>query len=198
MTITTSTGSRICVDAVAELLAAAFDEPVTRWLIPDPDRRQHVMTGLFTLMAEEALTNHGRIDVIPDTDGQHLAAAIWFDYTTIDGLPLGDLRVAEVFGPYLLRWHTLDDLMTRHHLTSPHRHLYALGVHPDHQGQGLGGQLLTYGHQHLDGLPAYLEATSPDSRRLYARHGYHDLGEIQLPDGPTFWRMVHVPAGTGS
>jgi GNAT superfamily N-acetyltransferase len=190
MTVATSITSQVHLDAVAELLAVAFDEPVTRWLIPDPDRRQQTMTGLFTIMAEDALTNTGRIDVIPDTDGQPLAAAIWFDYTTIDGLPLSDPRFSQVFGPYFHRWHALDDLITRQHLTSPHHYLFAVGVHPGHQSQGLGGQLLTHGHQHLHGLPAYLEATSCDSRRLYQRHGYHDLGTLQLPDGPTLWQMA--------
>jgi hypothetical protein len=47
-------------------------------------------------------------------------------------------------------------------------------------------------------MPAYLEATSPDSRRLYHRHGYTDLGRIDLPDGPSLWRMwAAVEAGGG-
>jgi GNAT superfamily N-acetyltransferase len=83
--------------------------------------------------------------------------------------------------------------MTQTHLSGPHHYLFAIGVLPDLQGNGLGARLLAYGHQRLGGLPAYLEATSPDSRRLYHRHDYHDLGEIHLPDGPSLWRMWHTP-----
>jgi ribosomal protein S18 acetylase RimI-like enzyme len=187
--------SGIDVPAIAELLAAAFDEPVTHWLIPDPDRRQRVMTRLFTLMACDALSSGGRVDVLTDPYEKPAAAAIWFDHSAPESVPASepDPRFNEVFGSFAHRWHLLDGLMTRHHLTGPHHYLFAIGVHPDHQNTGLGGRLLGYGHQRLDGLPAYLEATSHDSRRLYRRHGYADLGRIDLPDGPTLWRMSHTP-----
>jgi ribosomal protein S18 acetylase RimI-like enzyme len=63
-------------------------------------------------------------------------------------------------------------------------------VRSDYQGLGLGARLLAHGHQRLHERPAYVEATSPGSRRLYQRHGYHDLGRIRLPDGPALWRMT--------
>lgn len=190
-----SDDSRIDVDVVGQLLAVAFDEPATCWLVPDPARRRPIITGLFTLMVSDALVRGGWVDVLADPDDRPLAAAIWFDYSALDGTPVSepDPRLHEVFGPFAHRWHVLDDLMTRHHLAGPHHYLFALGVHPDHQGNGLGGQLLAHGHQRLDGLPAYLEATSADSCRLYARYGYHRLGEIRLPDGPTLWRMWATP-----
>ena len=61
--------------------------------------------------------------------------------------------------------------------------------------RGLGSALM---HEVLDrcdrdGTPAYLEATSPDSRRLYLRHGFVVTGEIVLPDGPTMWPMWREP-----
>lgn len=42
------TGNGIDVSTVGGLLAVAFDEPVTRWLVPEPDRRRQVLTDLFT------------------------------------------------------------------------------------------------------------------------------------------------------
>jgi ribosomal protein S18 acetylase RimI-like enzyme len=188
------------IHAVAQLLAVAFDEPVTRWLVPDPGRHQQVMTGLFTLMAGDALASGGRVDVLATPDEQPVAAAIWFDYSTLEGAPASepDPRFNEVFGQFAHRWHLLDGLMTRNHLAGPHMYLFAIGVHPHHQGNGLGGRLLTHGHQRLDGVPAYLEATGVDSRRLYARHGYHDLGQVQLPDGPTMWRMLATSVAEGA
>jgi len=66
----TDPGTGIDVEAVAGLLATAFDEPVTGWLVPDPDRHQQVITGLFTLMAGDALTDGGRVDILTHPDSQ--------------------------------------------------------------------------------------------------------------------------------
>jgi GNAT superfamily N-acetyltransferase len=184
-------------DVVGELLAVAFDEPVTHWLVPEAARHRPVMTGLFTLMATDALAGGGWIDVLTAADGP-TGAAIWFDHATTEvATPEGpDPRLDEIFGPDAGRWQALDQLMTTHHLAGPHLYLFAIGIHPAHQGNGLGGHLLAHGHQRQGGLPAYLEATSPDSRRLYHRHAYTDLGRIDLPDGPALWRMWRLPAGT--
>jgi GNAT superfamily N-acetyltransferase len=159
------------------------------------------MTGLFTFMAADALAGGGWVDVLTTADGP-AAAAIWFNHATAEAAtPEGpDPRLEEVFGPDAGRWRALDQLMSAHHLAGPHLYLFAIGVLPDHQGRGLGGQLLEHGHRRLGGLPAYLEATSTDSRRLYRRDDYTDLGRIDLPDGPSMWRMWRMlvadrPAG---
>ncbi|MDN5858748.1 MAG: GNAT family N-acetyltransferase, partial [Pseudonocardia sp.] len=44
-------------------------------------------------------------------------------------------------------------------------------------------------------VPAYLEATSPDNRRLYERHGFVVTGEIAVADSPPLWTMWREPAG---
>jgi GNAT superfamily N-acetyltransferase len=184
------------VDVVGGLLAVAFDEPVTHWLVPEAARHRPVMTGLFTLMATDALDGDGWIDILTaGPDHRPAGAAIWFNHATAEAAtPEGpDPRLEKVFGPDVGRWQALDQLMTAHHLAGPHLYLFAIGVLPGHQGRGLGGQLLAHGHRRLGGLPAYLEATSPDSRRLYHRHAYTDLGRIDLPDGPTLWRMQLTP-----
>ena len=73
-----------------------------------------------------------------------------------------------------------------------HLYLVFLGVAPGAQGRGLGGALLRERLVRADaeGLPAYLEASSPRSRLLYERNGFRDTGDpIQLPDGPPIWPM---------
>ena len=83
--------------------------------------------------------------------------------------------------------------MGEYHPTETHWYLPFIAVDPMHQGKGLGSALLIHALQicDRDQLPAYLEATSPDSRRLYERHGFEALGEIQvgrltaaIPDAP--------------
>jgi hypothetical protein len=44
-----------------------------------------------------------------------------------------------------------------------------------------------------DGLPAYLEATSPRSRNLYARHGFKVVEIIQAGTSPPLWAMLREP-----
>jgi hypothetical protein len=108
ITTLTQTGSAdsrtgIDVDVVGGLLAIAFDEPVTHWLVPDPDRHQQVLTGLFTLMAADALTDGGWVDVLTHPDGQPVAAAIWFNHVSGEDAPTPandpDPRLDEIFGP---------------------------------------------------------------------------------------------------
>jgi predicted GNAT family N-acyltransferase len=62
-------------------------------------------------------------------------------------------------------------------------------------GDDLGSALLaaTLNRCDAEAGPAYLEATSPRNRRLYARHGFEVVGEIALPGGPSLWPMWREP-----
>jgi GNAT superfamily N-acetyltransferase len=70
---------------------------------------------------------------------------------------------------------------------------------PRRRGLGAGTAMLRYGLDRARrlGLPVYLEASTPRNRKLYARHGFHDLGDpIHLPDGgPTLQPMWHGGQG---
>ena len=93
------------------------------------------------------------------------------------------------------------------HPTEPHWHLAFLAVDPGHQSHGLGSALMEHTHRWLDqnGLPAYLEATNADNRRVYRRHDYADMtpADIVIGDpganvggvveGATFYRMWRAP-----
>ena len=43
------------------------------------------------------------------------------------------------------------------------------------------------------GVPAYLEATSPNNRRLYERHGFEVTGVLQYGSSPPMWPMWRRP-----
>ncbi|MFE4644295.1 GNAT family N-acetyltransferase, partial [Streptomyces sp. NPDC056730] len=65
-----------------------------------------------------------------------------------------------------------------------------------HQGRGLGRALIEPVLERCDreGLPAYLEASSERSRRLYERLGFTFTGTtVDLPDGPHMWPMWREP-----
>ena len=179
--------------AVPDVLTAAFqDDPVVGWLFPDPTERPRLQRAYYT-----ALLGRPTAQAYLNTTGD--AAAIWLDLPAGQA-PFEEPRGADagpdplaVFGPYAERLRHLGGLLAEHH---PHveRHLYlaCVGVRPGRRGGGLGSALLRHRLAHADaeGLPAYLEASSPRSRDLYLRYGFEDLGTpVQLPGSPLIWPM---------
>jgi GNAT superfamily N-acetyltransferase len=183
---------------VGELLAEAFQEPVTFWLVPDAEHRPAIMTTFFGLVAEDSIRG-GTVDVIGDYEG----TAVWFDMAGPAHEPEEpDLRYTQAFGRYGDRWDVFDQLTSSNHPHgAPHHYLMLVGIRPDRQGQGLGRALLEHHHETVAGpagLPTYLEATSTGSRRLYQRLGYQDLRDpLQLPDGPPIFPMWRPAGGVG-
>jgi GNAT superfamily N-acetyltransferase len=85
--------------------------------------------------------------------------------------------------------------------THPHEpcwYLNLLGVAAGHQGTGIGSGLLevALARSDRDGIPAYLEATSPDNRRLYERHGFVVERRLDSYGGPPLWAMWRQPDTT--
>jgi GNAT superfamily N-acetyltransferase len=184
----------------AALIALSFDHlGANRYLVPSDADRRRVLGEFFHLQVRHAAGGNG--DVWRTDDGA--AVAVWFDRTR----PIGDPpdfeeHLKALAGPHLDRFAALGELLDGHRPAQPHRHLAFLAVHPDRWGDGLGGALLRHTHARVDaeGLPAYLEATNADNRRLYRRHGYADLEPcaIDLPDGTPFYRMWRAPTGTAA
>jgi len=200
MTVTTL--GRSTATAVGLLLSDAFQtESLAAWILPDSGARPVLLARLFALTAARALVE-GLVDVVDGPAGRIAGAALWFDRTvpagtgTTDEEP--DAVVVEVLGPpAAARWHAAMTAMAARHPTRPHQYLALIGVPRDRQGRGVGGQLLRHRLRALDTIlsGAYLEATSPASRRLYLGWGFHDLGRpLDLPDGgPRVWPMWRDP-----
>lgn len=183
----------------AELIADAFFTlDATAWLIPDPNERARILPADFEIYVDHALT-HGEIHLIKHANGGLAAAGVWF------AQPTGptpepdnyDEQLVAACGTYADRFRILDQLFEDNHPhTYPHHHLAYLATRPDRQGHGLGSALLRHHHRQLDhyGTPAFLQASSKQSRKLYERHGYTCLGDpFYLPDGPCFWSMWREP-----
>jgi len=184
------------IDALSQVIADAFhDLAVSQWLIPGPGARRAIFPGYFRLYVEHAIT----AGIVHTTPGR-TAAALWIPIGKEGPRPPGGYgpRLAAATGQYLSRFEAFDATLGRHHPAGfPHHHLAILAVRPDRQGQGTGTALLRAHHAALgrSGLPAYLEASSLDTRRIYLRHGYTDYGTvIQLPDGgPRMYPMMRHP-----
>jgi GNAT superfamily N-acetyltransferase len=185
---------------VTTVIVAAFRNlDVTCWLVPAAADRQRVLYAHFRILVDHAF-DHGHILMTAN----RAAAAVWF---TRDSPPPPiadyDHRLQQACGPYTERFRALDAAFAKQHPDTPHHHLALLAVQPDHQHLGHGTALLRRFHLPAAraGLPCYLEASSYRARTLYARHGYHDLGNpIDLPEGgPRLWGMWRPgpPAATG-
>jgi GNAT superfamily N-acetyltransferase len=85
--------------------------------------------------------------------------------------------------------------MDAFHPQEAHWHLPLIGVHPAHQGKGIGAALLLHVLNACDDQKAlvYLEATSPRNVPFYERHGFAALGSIQVADSPPVVPMLRKP-----
>jgi GNAT superfamily N-acetyltransferase len=84
----------------------------------------------------------------------------------------------------------------RNHPREPHYYLPFVGVEPESQGKGIGNALLRPILDRCDreGMPAYLEASTPRNRACYLRQGFEVTEEFRYPKGgPPSWRMWRNP-----
>lgn len=175
----------------ATMTVAFCTDPVARWAWPDPHQFIAIFTPLVTLFGGKAF-EHGSAYVVGDFCG----VAHWLPPGVHpDDEPIGELFTQNMEEPRLGQLLDLFEQMAAFHPHEPHWYLPLIGVDPVCQGQGHGTKLMQHGLEACDRehLPAYLEATSPTSRRLYERHGFETLGEIRSSDSPPLFPMLRKP-----
>jgi GNAT superfamily N-acetyltransferase len=176
---------------VAALTLAFAADPVMRWAWPDPYQYATYWPKIAEAYSGRAF-DCGTAYVLED----FAAVALWLPPGAgSDEAALGEL-VAESCGDQILR--DLDvvfEQMVRFHPAGDLWFLPLIGVDPVAQGRGLGSALLRHGLAACDrdGLPAYLEATSPRNRALYERHGFRVIDVIQAGSSPPMWAMLREP-----
>jgi GNAT superfamily N-acetyltransferase len=189
-------GTSDLIEIAATVAAGFFDDPVTRWLVPDADQRRRLVQPMFELYVQPYLPL-GESYLTADGHG----AAVWMlphqqlmspEQEEAFGAALVDLVPADVAA----RAFQLAEVFAEHHPEEPLYYCQFLSTVPAFQGRGIGSMFLheMLGRADREGMPAYHEATSPRNRALYERHGYVNQGEFQLPaGGPTLWRMWRDP-----
>ena len=183
-------------ETVARTVAAAFfDDPVMRWVVPDPQRRARISAPIFRLYADAYLA-HGHTYRTADGDGAAVCLPPGVELLTAAQEEAFGAALAEIGPTETIRLALMEEVFTANHPDEPYWYLQFLATAPARQGQGYGSALLRTMLELADaeGRPAYHEATTPRNRALYERHGYVTLGEIHVPnDGPTLWRMWREP-----
>lgn len=179
-------------DAVDTVVAAFEDDPVERWLYPgeaDYARWFPQFVAAFGGAAFAERTAWRLEDVS--------TVAFW--------LPPGAEAAGDTLAELLMRsvdagkhadlFATLGQ-MAAGHPSYPHWYLPLLAVAPEHQGRGLGGQLLQACLEVVDEthLPAYLETPNPRTVPFYERYGFGVTGEAQAGLCPPLTLMVRPAA----
>jgi ribosomal protein S18 acetylase RimI-like enzyme len=173
--------------AVGTLVVAFAADPVIRWLLPDGARYVAHFPRLLRLVGDVA-SGTGAVDAV----GRGAGAALWISPgTQLPDEEFAGLLQQSVEAARLEDAFALLEQMDLHHPEEPHWYLPFIGVDPLHQGRGHGSALLrtSLGRCDGDGLPAYLEASSPRNRALYERHGFETLTEVRIADCPPLWPM---------
>ncbi|MFE9770971.1 GNAT family N-acetyltransferase [Streptomyces sp. NPDC005931] len=188
-------------ERVVRLLDTAFrDDPVSGWVFPGEEYRRSTHHRLMAAFTDIVLAE-GRIDLTEDGS----ACALWMSVPAGDhgeGEDDGPAQVRRAVDPANERVELIGRLTADVHPTGrDHEYLWMIGVAPGRQGKGLGTALIGSVLDRCDreGLPAYLEASSERSRRLYHRLGFAPAGlPLALPDGPSMWPMWREPRPGGT
>jgi len=173
---------------VSTIVIAFSSDPIARWVFPEP----YQYVTYFTEVLGGGAFEHGSAYCTEDFAG----ASLWLPPGVhSDQEALGELAQRAVAESDQEKVFAFLEQMGIYHPSEPHWYLPFIGVDPARQGRGYGSALLRHALQNCDqdDLPAYLEATSTDSRRLYERHGFEAIGEIQRADSPPMWPMLRKP-----
>uniref|UniRef100_UPI0036548503 GNAT family N-acetyltransferase n=1 Tax=Nocardiopsis sp. NPDC058631 TaxID=3346566 RepID=UPI0036548503 len=180
------------LDTVVDTLVAAFDDyPWTRYVIPEDDYTSR-LHGLQHLYLNHAL-NHGIVAV--SEDGEGVVALLPPDASEPGEETLE--RIITLYGDRIDRLAGAD----QRSVDPDDWSLETLGVHPDHQGKGLGGALIEFG---LDAAgrqgarAVRLETSEERNVSLYQRYGFRITDRSQPPGGPPVWTMRTVLDTTGA
>jgi len=183
---------------LAAMLARAFyDDPVTAWFYPNPERRLVHARRFFAIRLRQLADQE-----LIFTTSDHTGAALW----TLPGRWREDLRqslmllpMLPVLLPRIARSTRAVREIERRHPVVAHFYLSVLGTDPDQQGGGIGSALLTpvLDRCDSDGVAAYLESSKESNIGFYVRHGFTVTERIDLPDGPPLWFMWRDPHPRG-
>ena len=174
---------------------AFFNDPLFRYVLPEAETRQKRLPGLFRLNLRYGCM-FGELFSLP---GQGLAIWLPPGKTRITvrralqaGMWLAPLMVGLRAVMGLARLNTTSEQLHAQFAPDLHWYLFLLGVDPDSQGQGLGGELLKPILARADAtrMPCYLETNNPSSVRFYQKHGFGVVAERQtISAGFILWSM---------
>jgi GNAT superfamily N-acetyltransferase len=173
---------------IATLVSAFIEDPVERWLFPEPQQYLTHFPEFVAAFGGEAFAR-GTVWALAD----FAAAAMW--------IPPGAEPDADEIIRVLTECVSAEkhadtfavlEQMDRAHPTYAHWYLPWLGVDSPRTGTGLGGELLRQCLAVVDAdhLPAFLETPNPRTIPFYERHGFEVTSIVQAGTCPPVTSMV--------
>lgn len=188
-------------DRAMEVIVQAFrNDPLLPYLTRDARCQTRLLNWLARLGIKYG-EGYGQVYTTPEVAG----VAIWF----VPGRPspaAASILWEAVWLPLQVGWSCfwrffrfvgLADRVHRGIISGDHWHLFILVVDPEHQGQGLGSELLRPVLAQADdlGQACYLETTNPKAVPFYRKHGFEIAHHSELgPKRPGFWGLLRNPA----
>lgn len=180
---------------LAKVLGHAFDDdPLAKWMFPNPSLRQARLPRMFVTLLKAALP-FGEVYTNSTVD----SVAIWNPPGTF---PMGwrvdtvvGLRTVSLLGTRFPSCARGLAYFARHHPKEPHWYLQMIGTEPNSQGKGYGSSMLEAVLARCDSSKEriYLEASKEENVPFYVRHGFDVEEEVQVPGGPKVWAMWRDP-----
>ncbi len=187
-------------DALVAVLARAFDaDPVAEYLLRKDDKHLglELMFGAFV---DHVILPKGEAWLATGAGANVAGAALWAPPGRWDvGLLRGARMVpalARSVGLRAIHSARASKTVQDKHPKAPHWYLFAIGVDPALQGRGVGAALLRRGLERCDAdkSPAYLEASTENSSRLYERHAFRTTEIHHMSShAPPLWLMWRPP-----
>jgi ribosomal protein S18 acetylase RimI-like enzyme len=187
-------------DQAADVLAKAFmADPVYARLFPDPDHRSRALRQLWRGVISYCLV-YGEVHTTPTVSGAacwlspgNTGTTLWRTIRTRFALPRAVIGFGQEARTLFLDVLALLDRFHKEIMSKPHWYLWALGVDPACQGQGIGGALIAPVLA-LD-MPCYLEALTEANVAFYEKRGFVVAREQELSQiDQTVWMMVFNPS----
>lgn len=175
--------------ALDTLLLGFANDPLTRWICPEAHTYMDIRTG-YNAFAGRAIDHGGAFAsegfggvtmwLPPGVDPDSETLSSEFQQLCKDEI------LEEVFAVF--------EAMAAYHPEEPCWYLPMIGVDPAYQGQGIGAALMKHVLRIIDeqGATAYLESSNPRNISLYQRHGFEDMGQIQVGSSPVITPMLRV------
>jgi GNAT superfamily N-acetyltransferase len=180
------------------LAEAFYDDPAMGWVFRDDGRRLEQLERVFGYFGDRLWFDS---DLTYTTDAV-AGASLWVEperwhVGTLRELLMLPGMISSVGVRDLPRMLRFISVMESRHPRERHYYLPVIGVAPSWQGKGIGTALLAPMLTRCDreGMPAYLEASSPRNRACYERNGFRVTGEMRVSDSPPVWSMWREPGG---
>ena len=186
-----------------EVLTKAFhDDPMWTYIFPDSTERARSLNWLWQALINYTLV-YGEIYTNPEVNGVacwlspgNTQQTFWRMLRTGMGFARAVLKYEEGARRRFLNVMSHADDEHKRLMKTGHWYLWALGVEPDFQGQGVGGRLIqpVLARADVQGVPCYLETQTEGNVAFYEKRGFEVLSAGEVPGhGVMAWMMVREP-----